>query len=999
MNQLNTQDTYKLKRLHGQGKSIDELCQLFDCDAAYIRSFLPTVARKPEPAPQPRTEAKAKAGPQPENVTSKALPAAPVAAAHEAPGLGSEHYVTVVTTTKPCGKVVSLGKKGLEFTTSGSVVAGRGQVHHVPTPGRLLALLESLTDHQYIMPDYHPATVDRSFVILTQADHARQWPQANGAPSEYEGQLCVTLNKTEWRHGNWRVLDRDVDPNTPAWAKVPYAQWLELVEKLLPGLGKAPRVFWPSSKTRVGATSLNGHTWVDCTGVEHTKVLKARFGLMASELNLDWYVKRTSRKTGEELSGKGMQRTLFDLAVWSPHQILYAGSPTVGEGVTLAPPKGVATDGLPVDLLQVPEATAARVRAYGQRAGVSASLKRDGTVSIVDSTSLTLEHEVELEDGRVLTLAALLRDGKTEFDVKYRCQAILRDSSSMNGFIYKYRTGDVRHYDNGVGVTYFLAAVDVDFICTAFLSEGDEAALGSALASMRPGNYERERAAICKRLDMRIGVLDKLRSGGRPSGHAALLAEQQAEMFEAALDQCKANEPRDLTTLTDGEELLVELSAHWYAVLNTNKTIAATFFLKDVDGGSLLDYRAFNPGALHSFLAPYPLRRDKKLVSVAEVWMESKHRKSATRISFEPGYPRMQGSELNLWTGWPVEPVYNGDCHLFLQHIDEVISGGCPQMAEYFKNWLAKRVQGIYNRKPGMSLPRLGTTLVMRGLPGAGKGLFELYVQRLFGAHALVTSRGSGLTGSFNWQFANLVLLCADEAFFAGSAKEHDSLKSYITEPWFTFEQKGIDAVSLPNHSAVIMSTNHDWAVPADAGDRRMCVTEVAPHRKGDKAYFDALIAERDSGGPAALLGYLLKRDITGFDVGYYPRTEALVEQQVQTIASKCATFAWLQEALDTGKASGITPYPWTEAPMRLPRTQTGDAVRKVAAAHRHYTAPTNDVIGRALQKYVGHTGRVRTPATTVEGTEDADTWEWELPGLTEARRRFGQYLEKGYWK
>ena len=80
----------------------------------------------------------------------------------------------------------------------------------------------------------------------------------------------------------------------------------------------------------------------------------------------------------------------------------------------------------------------------------------------------------------------------------------------------------------------------------------------------------------------------------------------------------------------------------------------------------------------------------------------------------------------NLWRGFAVEPI-EGDCSLYLQHIQDNIASGNEQLYTYILAWMADAVQ-----HPGQ---RPGVSLVLRGKQGVGKGVFVTQFGKLFGRH------------------------------------------------------------------------------------------------------------------------------------------------------------------------------------------------------------------------------------------------------------------------
>jgi hypothetical protein len=973
----------------------------------------------------------------------------------------TKHFVTVVTTEGPCGKLAQLSDDGT-VSFSAAVSRNRGAVRglakclYVPTADTLLAVLQSLQANQYILPDYVQETTDGEDFLLVEAwEHAQQ--RDDGKPFRANsGKWMVCMNKVPgvWRYGAWRVLDRDVDAHVPEMFRVPYADWLALVDKhLLPGLLKAPRVLWPSSKTRVRIAggqpveSMNGHTWFDAAGggFELTDEIRGRLRVQAVLAEVSWTVPRRSKATGEPLGGKGLDKTLFDLAIWTIHRQLYAGAPHLeGEGLELVHTAGEAMQGTtPVNLLKaVPELEAGRVDRYSKAVGVRAAVNRrivDYTevvrLNSVDRKTLNLSTEVELmtkTGSLVTTLHAFIRNTEFEFKEKHRCQAPFRASSSWNGIIRKYPYGQVMVFDNGLDLTYWLPLPDCEFVCNQYtqaLAEGDGEALeklGKAIGSWSESVWQQLHEEVKKQ----TGISKVSLEGLRKHEKKVRVSHGLAEFFLNAVKGPKPD-PVDLAELRSGKEILKQLMNNWILVLGARNTEAATFLLSPNPGhGSSLRFSSFTIPGLKTFTQAYPLMVVDKVsdqttpVPVVDAWLNNPLRSGATRISFEPGFPSRFDGVLNLWQDWPLVPKNNpAGCAMFLQHVREVIANGDQKVYDYVLNWLATRVQGIANRKPGKELQRLVVCVVLRGLQGAGKGQFEKYIAKIFGTHALVTQRGSGLVGRFNNEFAHLVLLCADEAFFAGDHQSKEALKSFLSEPVFSFEQKFKDSVSLPNHCAVVMSTNNEWAVPAEAGDRRYCVLDVSESRIGDREYFNALHAEYEGEGPAALFGYLLDRDLTGFDLRDYPKTQALREQQLRTMGRDDPTLEWLDEALQSGEVHLVVddldgrkvPFmmPWGEKPLLLPRKYGGEAVRKYASDTRKFSPPSTDAIGRSFKKVLslGATEKASRISLGIHCTQfDNGTYEpprsnsfnkvrlniWELPNLEDARKQFQKFIDKG---
>ena len=225
-------------------------------------------------------------------------------------------------------------------------------------------------------------------------------------------------------------------------------------------------------------------------------------------------------------------------------------------------------------------------------------------------------------------------------------------------------------------------------------------------------------------------------------------------------------------------------------------------------------------------------------------------------------------------------------------HILDVLCSGRQEIFDYLIQWMAWSVQNL--DRP------IGVAVALLGDQGAGKGIFVRAFGSLFGEHFAHVANGDQLTGRFNASIGKSCLVFLDEAVWAGDKKAEGVLKGLITEPRLSLEAKFRDPITVVNRLRIIVASNNEWAVPAGIGDRRWLILNVDNSYAGTThaAYFDALGAEIDSGGQAAMLHDLLAMDLSGFNVRQVPRTAAKAQQQALSLPS---IEAWLYQVLQDG--------------------------------------------------------------------------------------------------
>ena len=145
------------------------------------------------------------------------------------------------------------------------------------------------------------------------------------------------------------------------------------------------------------------------------------------------------------------------------------------------------------------------------------------------------------------------------------------------------------------------------------------------------------------------------------------------------------------------------------------------------------------------------------------------------------------------------------------------------------------------------------------------------------------------ITGQFNSHMASLLVLHADEAFWAGDKAAVGTLKDLVSGKDHMLEYKGVDPIRIKNFIRLFVTGNPDWMVPAGFRERRWAVFDMGEDHMQDHAYFAAIDDEMDNGGREALLHYLLNFDLKQVNLRIIPKTAALLDQQIESMTPEQA--------------------------------------------------------------------------------------------------------------
>ena len=268
---------------------------------------------------------------------------------------------------------------------------------------------------------------------------------------------------------------------------------------------------------------------------------------------------------------------------------------------------------------------------------------------------------------------------------------------------------------------------------------------------------------------------------------------------------------------------ILELNATYFLAPYGGKVPVFREFTDPIFGATMVE-----PMQAHDFMRLHSNRKvrvpaDKgrfKAIPLGEFWLDHPERRQYNGVVFSPGDDKP--GYFNRWRGFAVRPV-PGSWALMQQHILNVLCRGDQRLYEYVLNWLSRAVQKP--SEPGQ------VAIVLRGGQGTGKGLFAREFGRLFEPHFMQIAQAKHLTGNFNGHFECTVVLFVDEGFWAGDKQGEGALKNLVTEPFITTERKGYQAQTSKNCLHLVIASNNDWVVPADADDRRVFGPEAGDAR------------------------------------------------------------------------------------------------------------------------------------------------------------------------
>ena len=306
-----------------------------------------------------------------------------------------------------------------------------------------------------------------------------------------------------------------------------------------------------------------------------------------------------------------------------------------------------------------------------------------------------------------------------------------------------------------------------------------------------------------------------------------------------------------------------------------------------------------------------------------------------------------------------------------LRHIWQIICRRDKAKFKYLIRWLAWAVQNPDKHS--------GVVIVLKSRKqGTGKSTLGVVMLRIFGQHGALIDDSDRLLGRFNDWVEPVSFILGEEILWAGDHKTADKLKSRVTAGTFQIERKNGGIHQIPNRLHLMMTTNHDHAVAAGSGDRRLVVYDVSDERACDKTWFDPIYRDLDDGGTNEFLDLLQNVKLGEWHPRQILKTAEAIEQQRMTGDSVCQ---WSQACIyaDAIVGAGRGPY-GLEQTFHLGTNVSTEVLKDAYAGYcrQHgQRAANEEVFGKACAEMFGPRKRLKAQSQSGNARRP---WGYDVP-------------------
>jgi len=246
---------------------------------------------------------------------------------------------------------------------------------------------------------------------------------------------------------------------------------------------------------------------------------------------------------------------------------------------------------------------------------------------------------------------------------------------------------------------------------------------------------------------------------------------------------------------------------------------------------------------------------------------------------------------------------YKAHLELFIDHIKYLMQ--TPAKTTVMLDWLAATVQRPDKRVTW-------APLIVTRYEGVGKGWLSQVIKQLVGPtnHSFVTADEFDKQVQYTDFMVDCTLLVIDEVYAPRRPDIKNRINALITEPTMEINRKFGTKRRENIYCNVVAFSNHPDALDLTTNDRRFFVNI---HKKPpkDAAYYNKLFHWLEGGkGPAIVMDYLLRRDLSKFNWGECPRVDGDVDKrsmQVENLSDLESTLDSLYEDKEGPFAGAVT--------------------------------------------------------------------------------------------
>jgi hypothetical protein len=178
-----------------------------------------------------------------------------------------------------------------------------------------------------------------------------------------------------------------------------------------------------------------------------------------------------------------------------------------------------------------------------------------------------------------------------------------------------------------------------------------------------------------------------------------------------------------------------------------------------------------------------------------------------------------------------------------------------------------------------------GIMIILLGEQGTGKGTFFRLIEKIWPRSTLLVSDIDHVIGGFNACLERKYAVCMDEALFRGQKKAIERLKSLVSEPVITIEQKFQPRRNCNSIHRFFAASNQKHFANIELSDRRFLFIRISKDYKEDHAYFENLHKAMEDKAQLEDVVYQLSNiDLSEFNVRKKPTTDELVVQKLQSL-------------------------------------------------------------------------------------------------------------------